>query len=194
MTFYTEADLTRGLTASASTPYGARDMLRKQALRNGPFDIFLSHAKLDEVVVWGVKEELEKSGVSVYVDWIDDPQLDRSRVTSATADMIRRRMRDCRAMVYATSPAAAESRWMPWELGFFDGHRGSAHISVMPILKTSRDHFAGLEFLGLYDLVHRFQNGLGDLRAYSTRLGGLEAKTMEKLVDGSSSYQRVTQR
>ncbi len=62
MTFYTEADLTRGLTASASTSYGARDMLRKQALRSGPFDIFLSHAKLDEVVIWGVKEELEKSG------------------------------------------------------------------------------------------------------------------------------------
>ncbi len=130
----------------------------------------------------------------MYVDWIDDPQLERSRVTSGTADTIRNRMRECKAMVYATSSAAAESRWMPWELGFFDGYRGSAHISIMPILKTSWDTFAGLEFLGLYDLVHRFENNVGALRAYSTRLGGLEAKTMQRLVDGSNSYQRVTQR
>ena len=42
------------------------------------FDVFLSHARVDEDVVYGAKRELERYGFSVYVDWIVDTQLDRS--------------------------------------------------------------------------------------------------------------------
>ncbi len=62
------------------------------------FDIFLSHSKLDGDLVLGVKSVLESVGKTVYVDWIDDPLLDRSNVTPKTAEKLRMRMRQCMAL------------------------------------------------------------------------------------------------
>lgn len=192
MAYYTEADLRGSLSHSDMTTFGARESLRMQAKRAGRFDIFLSHAKLDEVLILGVKETLEReTALSVYVDWIDDPQLDRSKVSAATADKIRTRMRECDALVYATSPAAANSKWMPWELGYFDGHKGPEHISIMPILRSAGDAFAGVEYLGLYNTLRKFMSKAGHQRPYATRPGGLEVKTLEKQVSGSSMYQSL---
>lgn len=44
------------------------------------FDIFLSHSIKDRELVYGVKVLLEEMHYSVYVDWVDDEQLDRERV------------------------------------------------------------------------------------------------------------------
>lgn len=192
--YYTRADLQTALTASARTPSGAQQTLRTQAKRTGPFDIFLSHAKLDEVMIVGVKETLERlTGLTVYVDWIDDPQLNRARVTSATADTIRTRMLQCRALVYATSPAATNSKWMPWELGYFDGKKGPEYVSIMPILESSNDSFTGLEFLGLYDKIEKvLETWSGVERPYAVRPGGLEGKSLKSQTFGSTNYVPLT--
>lgn len=191
MAYYTESELRGGTTASAQTYSQVRDTLRKEAKRAGPFDVFLSHAKLDEIIIYRLKQEIEASGVSVYVDWLDDPQLDRSRVTSATASAIRARMRECQSLIYATSPAASQSKWMPWELGFFDGLRGPAHIGVMPVVKYSSDTYVGLEYLGLYDTVEKILTKSGSHRPFATRLRGMEVKSMRDLAKGSTTYQRI---
>src|SRR3954469_25882869 len=52
------------------------------------FDIFLSHASKDSDLVLGTKAILESLGYKVYVDWIDDAQLDRSNVNIETADLL----------------------------------------------------------------------------------------------------------
>jgi hypothetical protein len=57
------------------------------------FDIFLSHCVADADVILGVKTLLEEAGNSVYVDWIVDSQLERSRLTPATANVLRHRMK-----------------------------------------------------------------------------------------------------
>lgn len=193
MAYYTRADLMSALTASGRTTFGAQQALRKQAQRTGPFDIFLSHAKLDEVLVLAAKEELERStGLTVYVDWIDDPQLDRAKVTTATAATIRTRMRQCKALVYATSPAAATSRWMPWELGYFDGQKGDEHVSIMPILESSKETFTGLEFLGLYNTVEKVQEtASGLVKPYAVKPDGMEGKTLKAQTFGSTAYTRL---
>jgi hypothetical protein len=116
------------------------------------FDVFLSHSFLDAEIILGVKTLLEAEGLRVYVDWIDDGQLDRSRVTSATAELLRRRMRNSRSLVYATSATSSQSKWMPWELGFFDGYR-SGHVAILPLVPTSASGFKGQEYLGLYPYV-----------------------------------------
>lgn len=116
------------------------------------FDIFLSHSRLDSDIVLGVKRILEKLGKSVYVDWINDPQLDRSSVTSQTAEQLRTRMRQCRALFYAHSGNASKSRWMPWELGFYDGYKGN--VAVLPLVdKSSQTSYQGEEYLGIYPYV-----------------------------------------
>jgi hypothetical protein len=57
------------------------------------FDIFLSHAIRDAELILGVKEILEAADLTVYIDWIDDPLLDRARINGKTAETLRKRMK-----------------------------------------------------------------------------------------------------
>lgn len=118
------------------------------------FDVFLSHASEDSEVVLGIREILVGLGLSVYVDWIDDPQSDRSNVTAENADMLRRRMRSSKSLIFLTTKNSVSSRWMPWELGYFDGLR-TGFIGILPIVDYPTAPFYGQEYLGLYPLVQR---------------------------------------
>ncbi len=116
---------------------------------NEVFDIFLSHSTKDAELVAGLKLLLEDLGFKVYVDWIEDPQLNRTHVTKHTAKALQARMRQCKSLIYAFSENSSESRWMPWELGYFDGIKNK--VAVLPISKENRsDDFKGTEYLGLY--------------------------------------------
>jgi hypothetical protein len=55
------------------------------------FDIFLSHSTSDAEIILGVKAVLEDYGQTVYVDWVEDPQLNRANLTAANAEVIRLR-------------------------------------------------------------------------------------------------------
>lgn len=124
------------------------------------YDIFLSHSVKDAELILGMKGTFEDLGYSVYVDWIDDPQLDRTRVTSATADKLRQRMNSSKSLFYVTTANSDSSKWMPWECGYFDGRKEKAAIA--PILKTSTDNsFSGQEYLGLYPYVVKQPNREG---------------------------------
>lgn len=112
------------------------------------YDIFLSHSSNDAALVAGLKLELEDLGFSVYVDWIEDPKLSRSYVTKETALVLQTRMKQCKSLIYAFSENASSSKWMPWELGYFDGIKGT--VAVLPISKTSKSDFKGAEYLGIY--------------------------------------------
>jgi len=74
----------------------ATQILREEARASASaesFDVFLSHSSEDSEIVLGVREILVGLGLKVYIDWIDDPQLDRGKVTAENADILRRRMR-----------------------------------------------------------------------------------------------------
>jgi hypothetical protein len=112
-------------------------------------------------LVLGIKALLEERGLTVYVDWISDPQLDRSKVTADTADHLRARMRQCDSLIYAVTTNATSYKWMPWEVGYFDGHRGKDHIAIMPFVENQDDNFSGQEYLSLYAVVRKdqYKNG-----------------------------------
>ncbi len=123
------------------------------------FDIFLSHSFLDKSVVQGLYLELTAMGFSVYVDWIIDPDLDRSNVTKESAKRIRDRMKSCRALLLAISVNAAISKWMPWELGFIDGDKGLC--AIIPISDSKEYTYKGYEYLKLYPYVKKANNSEG---------------------------------
>lgn len=94
---------------------------------------------------------IENMGYTVYLDWREDPQLDRSNVSRETANTLRQRMKQSKCLIFATSESSSKSKWMPWELGFFNGLKKSK-VGVLPIVTRSRksDDFRSQEYLGLY--------------------------------------------
>lgn len=116
------------------------------------YDIFLSHAFADAELILGAKNILEKEGFKVYIDWIDDFDLDRANITEEGAERIRERMKSCKHLVYVTSKNARYSKWMPWELGFFDGQKPDK-VAIFPLLDNESDYFKGREYLSLYPIL-----------------------------------------
>ena len=66
-------------------------------------------------------------------------------------------MRHSKCLLYATSDNAQKSRWMPWELGFFDGIK-TKMVAILPIKKDNdnfENDFKGEEYLGLYYYIDK---------------------------------------
>lgn len=116
------------------------------------FDIFLSHSVIDAEVILGLRSFLEGYGYSVYVDWIEDAQLDRSKVNEKTAALLRERMKNCKSLFFAVTGNHSNSKWMPWECGYFDGYNG--RVVICPISQSARtSRFSGQEYLELYPYI-----------------------------------------
>lgn len=134
------------------------------------YDVFLSHSYDDAEVILGVKSIIEELGLTVYVDWIDDAGLDRSRVTVKTAEILRVRMRASSCLVYAHSPNASDSVWMPWELGYFDRFR-PMFVWILPLVVEYDSEFKGQEYLGLYPTVDKLAGIAGRLSLGFSEVG-----------------------
>lgn len=178
MAYLTITEVLAASRATYQTRSMAESVIRKSA--NTPtttwFDIFLSHSFQDAEVIVGIARLLERDGTSVYVDWRDDPQFDRSRVTADTAAVLRERMQHCHFLLYATSVNASNSKWMPWELGYFDGLR-SGKVGILPILNRSDEAFIGQEYLGLYPKYEQVNFYSGPRLGRRTSAGSIETLT-----------------
>ena len=124
------------------------------------YDIFLSHSFDDAEVIYGVKRMIEALRLTVYVDWIDDPALDRGKVTVKTAAVLRERMKACSSLVYAHSANSSRSVWMPWELGYFDGIKPQ-QVWILPLVTDYDSEYKEQEYLGLYPPVEKLSSLAG---------------------------------
>ena len=78
MRFYTFDEINNfALKARSKSIYNNFDNIFNESLQkqknNNSFDIFLSHSSKDKQLILGVKQLIEDSGYSVYIDWVDDP-------------------------------------------------------------------------------------------------------------------------
>lgn len=159
MSLFTHQELRGAGLAMKSDNYriktkGAGQVLKEDASAlplDKSFNIFLSHSYFDALEILALKAKIEAMGYSVYVDWLIDKQMSREDVTAATAEILRQRMRNCDCLFFATSGTSSDSRWMPWELGFFDGFKGK--VAILPVSDSETNMFAGQEYLGLYYYV-----------------------------------------
>lgn len=144
--------VTRDRQVNLSKGLSAPEVLNESFNINKTYDIFLSHSYIDKEQIASIKYYLELLGLSVYIDWIDDRQLVRNSVTKETAERIKLRMQKCKSLIYVFSENSNLSKWMPWELGYFDGIKG--RIAVLPIARFSNDNsYKGTEYLGIYPYV-----------------------------------------
>ncbi|WPR73750.1 TIR domain-containing protein [Algoriphagus sp. NG3] len=123
--------------------------------KHSTFDVFLCHSFLDKEEVEGLYMELTRKGLKVYVDWIVDPQLDRNNVTRESAELVRNRLKSSRTLLLALSHNADLSKWVPWELGYVDGH--TQRCALVPVSKdnASRKSFERREYLKLYPYLEK---------------------------------------
>lgn len=157
---------------------GKKVLEKTASIYTDKFDIFISHSKLDEKIVGGLYLHFTQKGFNVYVDWIVDPELDRSRVNLTTCKRLRERMNQSKSMIVATSNNSLDSKWVTWEIGFFDGRKGK--VSIMPILKDYESTFSGSEFLHLYPKVEK---GLQTEQIFDTqKFYGFEKKSLNEWV------------
>jgi len=123
--------------AASREVWPRRDVVESELRKSAPasiesnFDILMSHSFEDAEVILGVKILIEGARLRVYVDWIEDGQLNRGKVTKRTAKILRQRMAHCNILLYASSNQSPRSRWMPWELGYFDGLKGRNNVGII---------------------------------------------------------------
>lgn len=115
------------------------------------FDIFLSYNINDMDVVKGIYYYLKNKGLSVYLDCIDDPDMKRYETDKQTAERIHKRLMNSKSLLYAQSPNAGTSNWMPWELGVVDGHTHNCFI--LPVSKDATPISPKREYLSCYPLI-----------------------------------------
>jgi hypothetical protein len=115
------------------------------------YDVFLSHAAQDAEEADKVRAMLLEAKFRVYCDRYDDPELDRSNVTAATAERLKQRMRRSNAMVFVMTGNSHFSKWMPWELGFFDGVRGK--ILVYPVDEAALGAAHQQQYVSLFKIL-----------------------------------------
>lgn len=149
------------------------------------FDIFLSHSIDDSDLVLGVLILLQKQGLSVYVDWVVDKQLDRSSVNKETAAVLRKRMEHSRSMMYIATENSSNSKWMPWELGFFDGQK-PGRVAILPLLDSENQSFLGQEYLGLYPVVTKYMKS--QVMSFYIEDRGNKWSTLQNFAHGSPSW------
>lgn len=136
---------TRGMEKTASQVISEYNTA---ADRFTQFHFFICHAKIDEKLILGLIHILNQKGFSTYVDWINDPCLDRGQVTAETAKVLKRRIESSNCLLYAFTDNSSHSKWMPWELGIKDGHNGK--VVICPIKSQEVEEFRGQEYLGIY--------------------------------------------
>lgn len=56
-----------------------------------------------------------------------------------------------KSLLYAQSPSAGQSNWMPWELSVVDGHTGKCFI--MLVTKDAQQVTPRREYLAIYPYV-----------------------------------------
>lgn len=150
-------------TFSKSAAVALNEALATQSTAR-TYDIFLSHSYKDAELILGVKLKLEDHGYNVYVDWVEDPKLDRSKVTRDTAETIRDRMDCCKSLFYSTTPASSDSKWMPWECGYMDGKRHRS--AILPLTHTGLSMYDGQEYLSVYPYVMETNDTKGKSRLW----------------------------
>ena len=107
------------------------------------FDVFLSYNIKNIEAVKAIYYVLTRKGLKIYLDCIVDPQMKR--------DNCHNRLMNSKSLLYAQSPSAGQSNWMPWELGVVDGHTHKCFI--MPVTADAKQVTPKREYLSLYPYV-----------------------------------------
>jgi hypothetical protein len=163
MAFFTENEM-RSRAIKRRNTIKRNQINFESASSDKKFDVFLSHSSFEsDDILDGVIDALEDFGLSVYVDKYVDDHLSPDTVTKETAEILRNRMNSSRILIYIYSKHSKLSRWMPWELGYFDGLQ--RRVFIFPVTADENDSYKKEEYLSLYPDVEK--SDLRNLKGYA---------------------------
>jgi hypothetical protein len=156
MSILSESLLRRNPAGSRKSREAIEKELRTAPFKKNPaehYDIFLSHRTDDAVIIYSLKNYLEHFGMTVFVDWVYAPELNRADVSPQTAKRLRIAMKQSNGLLYAISETSSNSKWMPTGLEYSDALHG--RVAVVPICQydSEADSYKGQEYLGLYPYI-----------------------------------------
>lgn len=151
------------ITAQQLTYFKSDEHIRrattKKLLTSGASErgVFLSHSHLDRELVLSVVSLVERAGVPVYVDWLDDGLPEAT--SSQTANKLRNKIRERDRFIVLGTQNGLNSKWVPWELGYADGVKDNEHIAILPI-NARGENWVGNEYMGVYQSIELDGNSL----------------------------------
>lgn len=152
MEYYSEQDFRKDAMWFSFAEHISPDKSAVNTPLSTYYDVFLSYNIEDLEVVKGIYYALGREGLKVYLDVVVDPALDRNSTDKRTAEIIHTRLEHSKSIIYAESPNARRSNWMPWEIGVVDGRKGKC--MVMPISNDKGEIPTKREYLLLYPTIH----------------------------------------
>lgn len=93
------------------------------------YDVFLSHSSYDEKELIEIKSTLNKKGLVVYIDWVNDRvMLNRQNQNGDTKKVLMKRMDMSDKMLFVMTDNSLKSEWTPWEIDYFTRKGGKVFI------------------------------------------------------------------
>lgn len=148
----TETRIRQAAQEAKSKRLDESELIRKFSSAD-QYDLFISHSFKDRDLIIGLYYLFKTAGYKVYIDWIDDKEVDRNNVTAITAQLLKQRIRASKGMAYISTANSTTSKWCPWELGVSDGLKGK--VCILPVMES---RFKGQEYLGLYPYLDYERN------------------------------------
>lgn len=113
--------------------------------------VFLSHKHTDRTLMLQVKAMLERSGISVYIDWLDAGMT--STTSGKTAEILKDKILKYDKFILVATNDAIDSKWCNWELGLGDAAKyAKGKIAILPVKQGDRT-WNGSEYLQIYPTI-----------------------------------------
>jgi MTH538 TIR-like domain (DUF1863) len=118
---------------------------RSTAMKPRYVDVFISHKMEDAEKARRLKQRIvDDFHLTCWID-ADDKEMKRIQNQDPVdykllTDRIREHLRTCRCLIFAHSSESHKSRWMPWELGFFDGRWGRRLIGLYDLDERAKEN------------------------------------------------------
>lgn len=109
--------------------------------------IFLCHSHKDRELVLNLISAFEKYNIDVYIDWLDEEMPEAP--TGETAQKLKKRISDAKALYFLATNNSMSSLWCPWEIGLADSMQ--REVLIIPIQDGYDTH--GTEYLQIYPSI-----------------------------------------
>lgn len=112
--------------------------------------VFVAHHHTDAPFTEQFVALLRTLCPDIYVDWCDPATSPFQN--SATARLVRARVKEARKFILMASPGSLSSTWRQWELGFATGIKPLNDIALVPLLDPQGD-WPFVDYLRIYHRI-----------------------------------------